>query len=417
MVFSAVLIIIMLEDGGRDFLATHAGSGTPKCYQPSGIPFHDTDGLPQTGSTGDVAGMLSIAKDEEYTGVIVDGLTYADFRVANGGNDISVADVGWVYANDGGAAEPQYCLGVTPTPIPETPTPTPPPVGKATLWLATDPGCCAAWIDCDHAVESASVACTQDATKGLYDKMEVSAPATHFIHIKKTGFENFYDDNRGAVLLEGDNWYVMPSLTAIAGANVALLTVNAYKHEEPHEPPAARLAVENAVVKKGTKIMGFVPYSDYWGAEEVGTVYDLSVVADGRETYEQKITLIKDTPKTINAFMPVKKLEIKIRIAPGVAYIDDISGGDYQTWYIGTRVEGWVRAETFLETPTMFKAELSFCTLGTETPVSGISKIITEEKLLHPAMTATERHLDWPPWLVPDKPGKYSLLSELFYLV
>lgn len=387
-------------EAGKDFLATHAGSAN--CYQPSGIAYTDADGISHIGATGDVANALYVAHlvGKDAVAITADGKNYNDFKAANGGNDMVIDDVGWVYANDGGAGEPQYCLGVTPTPTPE-------PEGIATLWLATDPGCCAAWIDRDPAVESASVACTKDATKGLYEKIEVPAPATHFIHIKKTGFEEFYDDNKGEVLLEGENWYVMPSLTAIAGADVALLTVNAYKDElKP-----IKVAVENAVVKKGTKIVGFAPYSDYWPAN----VYDLFVVADGRKTYEEKITLFKDTPKTIDAYMTEKKLEIKIRIAPGVAFIDDMVGGDYQVWYIGTKVEGWVRVETFMEALTLFKAELTFCTLGTETPVPGIPKIITEEKLLHPGMTTTERYLRWPPWLVPDKPGEYSLLSTLLY--
>jgi hypothetical protein len=105
-----------------------------------------------------------------------------------------------------------------------------------------------------------------------------------------------------------------------------------------------------------------------------------------------------------------------VKIAPGLAYIDDISGGDYQVWYIGTKVTGWVRVETFMDKPMLFKAELTFCALGTTTPIAGISKIKTEEKILHPSMSATDRHLNWPEWVVPDKPGEYSLLAELFYM-
>lgn len=404
-----------LTENGKRYIAQYLGivQDSDFCFSDTNattVKYWDATDVSHLGSTIDAVATIFMFGGYSYEDKVAEigRIDNAKLTIENDGLALTNDDIVWIAGHSDGVDK--YCFSlVAPTP---TPTPTPPP-GIATLWLATDPGCCAAWIDKDPMVDPASIVCTKDATKGLYEKIDVPAPATHFIYIKKTGFEDFYDDNKGAVLLEGENWYVMPSLTAIAGADVALLTVNAYKDElKP-----AKVAVENAVVKKGTKIMGFAPYSDYWPAKAVGTVYDLSVVADGRKTYEEKITLIKDTPKTIDAYMSEKKLEIKIRIAPGVAFIDDISGGDYQVWYIGTKVEGWVRVETFMEEPTMFKAELTFCTLGTETPVPGIPKIITEEKLLHPAMTATEKHLDWPPWLVPAAPGEYSLVAELFYFV
>ena len=286
-------------------------------------------------------------------------------------------------------------------------TPTAAP-GKGALYLATDPYCCSAWIDADPAVDPATVACTKDMTKGEFDTILLDAPGTHTIHIRKTGYEDYY--NEFDLIAEGDSCAELVYLKPLAGTDVALLTVKAYKEEEK----PALVPVDNAVLKKGTSKVGFCPYSDYWRADPTGTSYKISVVAEGRATYEESIVLYKDTPKTIDAYLLEKKLEVVIKIAPGLAYIDDMSGGDYQVWYIGTRVEGWVRVETFMDKPTLFKAELTFCAPGTTTPIAGISKIITEDKLLHPSMTASERHLDWPAWLVPDKPGEYSLVAELF---
>ena len=290
-------------------------------------------------------------------------------------------------------------------------TPTAAP-GKGTLYLGTDPYCCNAWIDADPAVDPPTVACTKDKTISPgYDTILLDAPATHTLHVRKTGYENFYTEFE--LIGEGDSWFeMMDPMKPLAGTDVAMLTVNAYKDEEK----PSKIPVDNAVLKKGTSKVGFCPYSDYWRADPGGTNYNISVVAEGRATHLESIILYKDTPKTIDAYLPEKRLAVIIKIAAGLAYIDDISGGDYQVWYIGTRIEGWVRVETFIDKPTMFKAELTLCAPGTTTPVAGISKIITEEKLLHPSMSASDRHLDWPLWLVPDKPGEYSLVAELFMM-
>ncbi len=132
-----------LTETGKDWLAMHAGSGTPKCYQTSGIPFTDTDGLPQEGSTGDVAGMLYIAHFEGKDDMAItgDGYSYNDFKAANENNDLTEPDIKWVFDNEGGEGEPQYCIGVTPTPTPTpTPTSTPTLTGAGKDWLATYAG-------------------------------------------------------------------------------------------------------------------------------------------------------------------------------------------------------------------------------------------------------------------------------------
>ncbi len=114
-----------LTKEGKDWLATYAGSNG--CFQPSGISYKDADGVSHTGSTGDVANALYVAhlvgKDDVE---IVAGKSYSDFWSANGGNDLTLDDVGWVYGNDGDPGEPQYCITATTTPtVSPTVTPTP----------------------------------------------------------------------------------------------------------------------------------------------------------------------------------------------------------------------------------------------------------------------------------------------------
>lgn len=390
-----------LTASGKDYIATNFGSGTPKCYVASGLSwtYLGTDGNTYSESGGTSQIVSRLVMTALVTSVTIGGntYTYADLKAGNGGTDVTLDDAKWVADNDGEpTGEAQYCIGA-------------PPTGKGTLYLGTDPYCCSAWIDVDP-VAAATVACTKDKTIGEWDSIELDAPGTHFIHVRKTGYENYYGEF--TFVAEGQSLAELPVLKPEAGTDVAALTVNAYKEEER----PSLVPVENAVFKKGTSKVGFCPYSDFWRAAVTGTQYKISIVAEGRATYEEDIVLYKDTPQTIDAYLPAKKLEVIIKISPGVAFIDDISGGDYQVWYVNSLVEGWVRVETYLDEPTLFKAELTFCNLGTTTPVAGISKIITEEKLLHSSMSASDRHLDWPGWLVPDMPGSYSLVAELFFM-
>jgi hypothetical protein len=115
-----------LTSGGKDFLATHAGKDN--CFQPSGVSYTDADGVAHTGSTGDVANALWVAHavGKDTVPITADGKNYSDFKAANGGYDINIdVDLLWIYNNDGGAGEPQYCISGTPTPTPSTPTPIP----------------------------------------------------------------------------------------------------------------------------------------------------------------------------------------------------------------------------------------------------------------------------------------------------
>ena len=467
-----------LTTAGKDYIAEHFGLSN--CFAKTGLSWtrYDLDGTntAETGGTVKLINRITETGIVDYIRIGATNYYYTDLKAANGDNDITLDDITWIAAHDDPSDSPPnpYCTGAPPptgfltvntsptgasvsidgtscgtTPVTAcvvpvgtgktvtitktgyqtetrtvnitegattnlgtiTLTPTAAP-GKGTLYLGTDPYCCKAWIDADPAVDPPTVACTKDKTISPgYDTILLDAPATHTLHVRKTGYENFYTEFE--LIGEGDSWFeMMDPMKPLAGTDVAMLTVNAYKDEEK----PGKVPIDNAVLKKGTSKVGFCPYSDYWRADPGGTNYNISVVAEGRATHLESIVLYKDTPKTIDAYLPEKRLAVIIKIAAGLAYIDDISGGDYQVWYIGTRIEGWVRVETFIDKPTMFKAELTLCAPGTTTPVAGISKIITEEKLLHPSMSASDRHLDWPLWLVPDKPGEYSLVAELFMM-
>lgn len=414
-----------LVNSGREYIARNIGLSD--CWVYSGLSWTAVsvlgDRVSRTGGTGKAVNDIILpATDHIEIGAL--SISKATLRTNNGGNDVTISDVvNEILLNDGyPAGETKYCVGApppTPTPTPPptpTPLPTPPP-GTGLLYLATDPGLAKATIDQGTAIEKI-IETTKDATKGEYDTIELTAPAHHTVRITKSGYDDFYVEFD---LGEGERYAIIESLKAVAGADVALLTVNVYNDEaRPLKEPIA-----HAAVKKGTKFMGFAPYSDYWAAAPGGTNYNLSVYAVDRETYESVITLYKDTPRTIDVYLKEKKIARRIIIAPGVAYIGDLSLKDGSILFIGSKVDGWVRVETFIDEPVMFKAMLTFCLPNTQTPAwSPLTDaetgrqyhIITESKLLHSTMTATERHLDWAPWLVPDRPGEYSLVAELVYV-
>ena len=140
---------MVLTEEGKKWLATYAGEAG--CFQPEGIDYTDADGVAHTGSTGDVANALYVAhlvgKDDA---VIVRGRTYNDFKAANGGNDLTLDDVDWVYKHDGfPPGEPQYCMAApTPTPTPSpTPTPTPIPTRTHKLTITSEPPGAVIYID------------------------------------------------------------------------------------------------------------------------------------------------------------------------------------------------------------------------------------------------------------------------------
>jgi len=116
-----------LNTTAKDWLATNAGSAN--CIASSGISYKDADGVSHVGSTGDVANAFwtahSVGKDNV---IIIAGTSYATryigsktipgFKSINGGNDIDLTDVDWVYNHD--APPSQYCAETEKICIPGT---------------------------------------------------------------------------------------------------------------------------------------------------------------------------------------------------------------------------------------------------------------------------------------------------------
>jgi hypothetical protein len=203
--------------------------------------------------------------------------------------------------------------------------------------------------------------------------------------------------------------------------------VNAYKEEE--KPNKVSIL---AGVKKGTKFVGFTPYSGEWTAKTTGSEYTVKVSAPGRKTWEETITLYAGDERTIDAYLEQETEMIEIAIAPSVAYIDKLSVKSGTILLIGKLFDGWVRVETYVPDLTLFYATLTFLDPTTKRAVDwgGKETIYTQGKLLSADMTDTERRLYFPyaydkdvsptlwratSWSVPDKPGNYLLKATLYY--
>lgn len=99
----------MLTKSGKNWLAEHAGFAN--CYQTSDITYYIESAI-YGGSTGDVANALYVAHlvGDDDGAITSDGKSYNDFKIANGNNDMALDDVKWVYDNEGGTGEVQYCI-------------------------------------------------------------------------------------------------------------------------------------------------------------------------------------------------------------------------------------------------------------------------------------------------------------------
>lgn len=126
----------------KNWIASNAGAGN--CYTSSGVSFIDPDGISRTGGSGDVLNAFFVAhllgKD---TNAIIVSTNYNTLKTINGGADVSLDDVTWIYNNDGTpAGEARYCSGITPTPTSTTtpgPTPTSIPAGPQVFEFVGSP--------------------------------------------------------------------------------------------------------------------------------------------------------------------------------------------------------------------------------------------------------------------------------------
>ncbi len=95
---------------GKNWLAQYAGNAD-KCFTNSGINYTDPDGIGRTGGTGDVANAFYVAHLVGLdNAVIIASTNYNQLKSKNCGSDINLADVGWIYNNDGyPTGESRYC--------------------------------------------------------------------------------------------------------------------------------------------------------------------------------------------------------------------------------------------------------------------------------------------------------------------
>jgi len=100
-----------LTTAGKDYIASHFGSGTPKCFASSGISYTDPTGTSHTGSTQDCVASLKLAAGSAKG---PGGETFYDIP---GFQSINDSDVAWIGTHQSGSE--QYCVaGTTPPPSP-----------------------------------------------------------------------------------------------------------------------------------------------------------------------------------------------------------------------------------------------------------------------------------------------------------
>ncbi len=100
---------VTLTSAAKNWLAIHAGIGN--CFSSSGISYLDAEGIPHTGSTGDVVNAFMVAHMVgNDTAIIINNTNYTQFKSINGGVDIGFDDANFAYTNDGNpGTEPTYC--------------------------------------------------------------------------------------------------------------------------------------------------------------------------------------------------------------------------------------------------------------------------------------------------------------------
>lgn len=115
-----------LTSNGKKYIADKFGSGTPKCYVPSGLSwtYLGTDNViySESGGTSQIVSRLvmpALVKSVTFNGVTY---TNADLVAGNDGTAVSLDDAKWVAANDGEpVGEAQYCISTVSITFPSPP--------------------------------------------------------------------------------------------------------------------------------------------------------------------------------------------------------------------------------------------------------------------------------------------------------
>jgi hypothetical protein len=346
--------------------------------------------------------------------------------------DITEEVVIWAMGN------PNYTVpGAPPVTPPVTPPLTGKPGAKPTIVYGAAPGVCVLelasfpggpdsgakyWIDGYPPGTPSGI--PKDYSKGESDYIKLSC-GEHSIFVQIPGRE----DTKEIVTLEPGvlSWLVATpkivsasTVTATTGKGVGTLAVTAKDSSTGAtvEWGVVRLRSETATTQ-GVYV-GIIPYEGLVDAK----TYNVVVTAKGYEEGVQKVAVKANQRTSVSISLYQKKFAAVLKImAGGPAYIDGMSFKDYEVLFVGeTRKKDWVRVETtvtdtFQVVMTWYHhiegVDLSELTRATELfgPLHGILK--TEEKTLSPFMSATERHLDFPEWGIPNEPGYYRVAFGL----
>jgi hypothetical protein len=336
--------------------------------------------------------------------------------------DITDAVMVWAMDN------PNYTISGAP---PVTPPVTPQATGKpglapiivysatsgCVLQLASFPGGADYWID--GYPPGAKSGVTKDYSKYEWDYLQLPC-GEHSIFIRTPGYKDIEE-----ILTVGTGltmFVATPDLTSATSTStggVGTLAVTAKDANTGETIPwgLVRLRSENA--SSGGVYVGITPYSGNVEAKK----YNVVVSAKGYEDEVRKVT-ISMNQRTSVAFslQPLTLAAVLKIVAGGPAYIAGMSFKDYDALFVGESRTDWVRIETTL-TDT-FQVRMTWYHHVEGTPTANLTKatelfgplhgvLTTEKKVLSPHMTATERHLDFNKYLVPNAPGYYRVSFEL----
>ena len=289
-----------LTDGGKDWLATHAGKND--CFSDSGVTFKDAEGNTHVGGTSAVIAQLYTNQETNNKDKpIVDSLTYNDFYAANGNNTITLDDVQWVANHESGAAK--YCA--------PPPGPGPGPTGKGELCVLTSEPFADIYID-DETTPNPDL--SPSRSEPPYKCTEVSATPggiQHKVTAKKAGYkaEPVY-----IICIENQKAHATIYLEPEAGTNVGTLVLRAYK-EGTTEEIHANFDIEGLSGEE--KFL--TPHTMNIKA---GTYKWIRFYCTGFETYEAtNVTVEEGETTTVTAYMKPKRLWKQVYVGPPIALL------------------------------------------------------------------------------------------------
>jgi len=340
-----------LTDGGKDWLATHAGKNG--CFSDSGVTFKDAEGNTHVGGTSAVTAQLYTNQETNNKDKpIVDSLTYNDFYAANGNNTISLDDVQWVSNHESGADK--YCTG----------GPGPGPTGEGELCVLTSEDFANIYID-DETTPNPDLSPSRSTPP--YKCTKVSATPggiQHKVTAKKAGFtaEPVY-----VTCIENEKAYVRIYLEPEAGTNVGTLVLRAYK-EGTTEELHANFDIEG--ISGEEKFL-----TPHTMNVKAGTYDWIRFYCTGFEDYEAKnVTVNEGETTTVTAYMRPKRFWKQVYVGPPIALlvIDDFDIPSRLYWdneydfsvTIRCFEAGWYYADIELREPGDFMRTYNYNDLG-----------------------------------------------------